>query len=79
MTFAAIADLDGRAVAHADVALEGQRLPAGENLASVLSLSAVSQTRAIYSGQGRNLEFRQPLLTWQIPSSDRSGSASRRS
>jgi signal transduction histidine kinase len=61
VTFAAIADLDGRAVAHADVALEGQPLRAGENLASVLSLSALSQIRAIYSGQGRNLEFRQPL------------------
>jgi len=62
VTFAAIADLDGKAVAHADVALEGQPLPAGDDLTSVLSKSARSQVRAIYSGQGRMLEFRQPLL-----------------
>ena len=62
VTFAAIADLDGRAAVHADPALEGQPLPAGGDLTRVLSQSWWSQIRAIYAGQGTNLEFRQPLL-----------------
>ena len=62
VVFAAIADLDGKPVAHADVALEGQPLPRGEDLTSVLSQPALSQVRTIYSGQGRLLELRQPLL-----------------
>ena len=60
--FAAIVDPDGHAFVHGDVGLEGQPLPAGEDLASVIAKSSVSQIRAIYSGQGRNLEFHQPLL-----------------
>jgi signal transduction histidine kinase len=60
--YAAIVDLSGHAFVHGDVGLEGQPLPAGEDLASVIAKSSVSQIRAIYSGQGRNLEFRQPLL-----------------
>ncbi len=62
VTFAAIADLDGKAAVHADPALEGQPLPPGGDLCRVLSQSWWSQIRAIYSGQGTNLEFRQPLL-----------------
>ena len=62
VTFAAIADLDGKAAVHADPALEGQPLAAGGELSRELSRSWWSQIRAIYSGQGTNLEFRQPLL-----------------
>ncbi len=61
MMYAAIVDRDGHAFVHGDVGLEGQPLPAGEDLASVIAKSSVSQIQAIYSGQGRNLEFRQPL------------------
>jgi signal transduction histidine kinase len=62
VTFAAIADLDGRAQVHADPSLEGQTLPPGGDLSRALSESWWSQVRTIYSGQGTNLEFRQPLL-----------------
>ncbi len=60
--FAAIADVHGMAVVHADPAEEEKPLPAGGDLNAVLSRPALSQLVAIYSGQGRNLELRQPLL-----------------
>jgi signal transduction histidine kinase len=62
VTFAVIADPDGLAAVHADPALEGQPLPAGGDLRGMLAQSWWSQIRAIYVGQGTNLEFRQPLL-----------------
>ena len=62
VTYAAIVDPAGKAFVHGDVAFEGQPLPEGADLASVIAMSSPSQIRAIYSGQGRNLEFRQPLL-----------------
>ena len=62
VTFAAIVDVDGRVVADADSAREGQPLAAGGDLSTLLSRPAWSQLLAIYSGQGRNLELRQPLL-----------------
>ena len=61
VTFAAIEDVDGVAVAHADRALEGRTLPPGDDLAALLGRSAFAQLAAVYSGQGRNLELRQPL------------------
>ena len=60
--YAAIVDLDGHTFVHGDVGLEGQPLPAGADLTSVIAKSSLSQIQAIYSGQGRNLELRQPLL-----------------
>jgi signal transduction histidine kinase len=62
VTYAAIVDPAGNAFVHGDVAFEGQPLPEGADLAGVIAMSSPSQIRAIYSGQGRNLEFRQPLL-----------------
>src|SRR5207247_1396481 len=62
VTFAAIADTRGLAVAHADPTLEGQLLPTGGDLTALLNRPPLSQLVAIYSGQGRNLELRQPLL-----------------
>lgn len=59
--FAAITDVNGMAVAHADPSLEGQSLPEGGDLAALMARPSFSQLAAIYSGQGRNLEFRQPL------------------
>jgi signal transduction histidine kinase len=61
VTFAAIVDVEGVAVAHADRDLENRVLPAGGDLNAVLERSALSQLAAIYSGQGRNLEWRLPL------------------
>src|SRR5262245_243913 len=60
--FAAIADVDDIAVAHADISLEGQPIPNGPDLVALLSRPALSQLVAIYTGPGRNLEYTQPLL-----------------
>jgi signal transduction histidine kinase len=60
--FAAIADVDDIAVAHADTSLEGQPIPSGLDLTVLLSRPALSQLVAIYTGPGRNLEYTQPLL-----------------
>jgi signal transduction histidine kinase len=62
VTFAAIVDVHGIAVAHSDRLLEGQPLPVESDLAKLLSRPALSQLVAIYSGQGRNLELTQPLM-----------------
>jgi len=62
VTFAAIVDVNGVAVAHADPAFEGRVLPSEDLLSTLLSKRAFEELVAIYSGQGRNLEFRQPLL-----------------
>src|SRR5437762_7085637 len=62
VTFAAIVDVNRIAVAHADPSVEGQPLPSGGDLAALLAQPAVNQLAAIYSGQGRNYEYAQPLL-----------------
>ena len=62
MTFAAIVDTHGTVVAHADRAREGQSLPEGDDLNSLLSRAPLNQLLAIYSDQGRNVELRQRLL-----------------
>ena len=63
VTFAAIVDVRGFAVAHADRSLEGQLMPQGGDLAALLAKPPLSQLMTIYSGQGRNYDFRQPLFT----------------
>ena len=60
--YAAIVDVRGVAVAHADRSQEGQPLPPAGDLRALLGQSRISQLRAIYTSQGRNLEFREPLL-----------------
>jgi signal transduction histidine kinase len=62
VTFAAIADQHGVAVAHSDTALEDKPMRRGDDLLAVTSRSALSQLIAIYTGAGRNLELTQPLL-----------------
>jgi signal transduction histidine kinase len=62
VTYAALVDVNGMAVAHADRSLEGQPLPPVGDLGHLLDRSPLSQLRAIYSSQGQNLEFRGPLL-----------------
>jgi len=61
VTFAALVDVNGRAVAHADPTSEGQPLRAAPTLDSLLASSSLTQLREIYAEQGRNLEYRQPL------------------
>jgi len=60
--YAALVDVQNVAVAHADRALEGQKLPPAGDLTRLLEQSPFEQLRAIYSSQGQNLEFRRPLL-----------------
>src|SRR4029453_13219141 len=62
MIFAAIVDVRGLTVVHADRSPEDQPLPPGNDLMALLARPALSQLGTIYSGQGRTFEFRQPLL-----------------
>jgi len=62
VTFAAIVDADGRAVAHADRSQEGQPVPVAADLGELLTRSSFSKLTAIYRDQGRNLDYAQPLL-----------------
>ncbi len=62
VTFAAIADTEGFAVAHADPKREGLPIAGAANLDELVSRPPLVQLRAIYSDQGRNLELRKPLL-----------------
>ena len=62
VTYAAITDTNGAIVLHSDPSREGSALPAGDPLDELLSRPAISQLLAIYTGQGKNYEFRQPLL-----------------
>ncbi len=62
VTFAAIVDAHGLAVAHTDPLLEGQLLPAGGDLKGLVRRPPLSQLVAIYSSEGQNLELREPLL-----------------
>jgi signal transduction histidine kinase len=66
VTFAALADAQGFAVAHADPAREGLPLAGAANLDDLLSRASIMQLRAIYSDQGRNLQLRQPLLLGNV-------------
>ncbi len=66
VTFAAIVDADGIAVAHVDRALEGRPLRPGGDLSLLLSRPQLSQLMALYSDQGRNLELRRPLLLGDV-------------
>jgi signal transduction histidine kinase len=62
VTFAAITDTTGRVVAHSDPSLEGTVLPPGDPLDRLLERRAMSQLLAVYTGQGKNLEFSQPFF-----------------
>jgi len=61
LTFAAIVDSSGAIVAK-DPALQDSVLRPGADLNTLLSQSTIAQIEAIYSGQGKNYEVRQPLL-----------------
>src|SRR5262249_37923000 len=60
VTYAAIVDTAGRVIAQS---IAGQTLPPADDLRQLLlSNSALAQIGAVYSGKGRTLELRQPLL-----------------
>src|SRR5688572_11798672 len=60
VTYAAIVNREGIAVAHSSETEEGQPVPDREDLAKVLDRSFVDLLRAVYSDQ--TFEVRQPLL-----------------
>jgi signal transduction histidine kinase len=62
VTFAAIVDTRNVAVVHDDPTFEGQVLPAEPDLTKQLEQPALSLLVSLYRGQGRNIEYRQPLL-----------------
>jgi signal transduction histidine kinase len=66
LVFAAIADVHGTAIVHADRSLVGQTLAEGEDLSKLLERPPLVQLAAIYSGQGRTLVLKQSLLLGNI-------------
>jgi signal transduction histidine kinase len=60
VTYAAIVDRDGVAVAHSFTSEEGKPIPEQEDLSAILDRSAVTLLRTVYSD--RTFEVRQPLL-----------------
>jgi signal transduction histidine kinase len=62
VTYAAIADENGIAVAHSDPQAVGQLMPRQAELKSLLALGTVGQLQAIYSDAGGMFEVRTPLL-----------------
>ena len=65
VTFAAVVDNNGTAIAHSFPAVEGQQVEPGENLAAVLDGDTLSQIRAIYAD--RTLEVVLPLQLGEAP------------
>jgi len=62
VTYAAIVDTEGTAIAHSDADMVGHAVPSYENLSSLLSQGPIAKIRAIYAAGGRTFEIRQPLL-----------------
>lgn len=60
VTYAAIVDRDGIAVAHSTRSEEGKRIPDQEDLEKILDHNAIALLNTIYSD--RTFEMRQPLL-----------------
>lgn len=65
ISYAAVVDNDGRAIAHNFPAAEGQKIDPGENLAAMLDGSTLAQIRAIYAD--RTLEVVLPLELGDAP------------
>jgi sensor histidine kinase regulating citrate/malate metabolism len=65
VTYAAVVDNDGRAIAHSFPSAEGQRVEPGENLASLLDGGTLPQIRTIYAD--RALEVVLPLELGDAP------------
>jgi signal transduction histidine kinase len=61
VTHAAVVEPDGTIIAHGFRELDGQHLEEAEDLAPLLTQSAITQLQAIYSD--RSFEIRQPLLS----------------
>mgnify|MGYP002395703544 CR=1 FL=1 len=62
VTYAAIVDLSGVAVAHSDSAQIGKRLQPAADLDALLDRNGLEIYRAVQTVEGQTLEVRQPLL-----------------
>ncbi len=62
LTYAAIVDTEGRAIAHSDMSLVGQTMPAYDDSRAVTDQSPVALMRAVYTTGGKVFEIRRPLL-----------------
>jgi signal transduction histidine kinase len=65
VTYAAVVDNEGRAIAHSFPGAEGQKIEPGESLATVLESDMLAQIRAIYAD--RALEVVLPLELGDSP------------
>ena len=65
VTYAAVVDNDGIAIAHSFPALEGQKLEPGEDLTKVLEANTATQVRTIYAD--RSLDVALPLQLGDTP------------
>jgi signal transduction histidine kinase len=65
VTYAAVVDNSGVAIAHSFPALEGRMVAPGENLSEVLHRDTLSQVRAIYAD--RSLDVILPLQLGEAP------------
>jgi signal transduction histidine kinase len=65
ITYAAVVDTNGIAIAHNFPAAEGQKIDPGENLAAVLDSGTLAQIRSIYAD--RALEISLPLQLGEAP------------
>jgi signal transduction histidine kinase len=65
VTYAAVVDNEGRAIAHSFPNAEGQKIEPGENLATVLDEGTLAQIRTIYAD--RALEVVLPLELGDAP------------
>jgi signal transduction histidine kinase len=62
VTYATITDARGFVVIHSDRSFEGQKFEPGDSIEDLTQKTAFAQLTAIFSGQGKALEYRQPLL-----------------
>jgi signal transduction histidine kinase len=62
VTFAAIVDVTGVGVVHADPSQEGRQLPTNGNIDDLISSAPWNQLFEIYYTEGKTYELRQPLL-----------------
>jgi signal transduction histidine kinase len=61
LTYAAIVDTEGKAIAHSDSSLVGQAMPSYEDVNTILG-HPIALIQAVYTDGGKILEIRQPLL-----------------
>src|SRR3954466_3819769 len=60
LTYAAIVDTEGKAIAHSDSSLAGQAMPAYDDAETLLAKGPVALVRAVYTEGGKIFEIRKP-------------------